>query len=201
MAKQRKQSKRRGAKGALTIIATLFLVSGGLRIGLEATEAIAREAIAPDATETALSEPSVPEQCLGDDELIALIEAMDVREDRIRVGEEKIAMRMRALKTADQKIEAKLSELRDAEAKLRATIAVADTAAESDLTRLTTVYENMKPKDAAALFETMAPEFAAGFIGRMRPEAAAGVMTGLSPEVAYSVSVILAGRNANAPKK
>ena len=30
---------------------------------------------------------------------------------------------------------------------------VADTAAEDDLIRLTTVYENMKPKDAAALFE------------------------------------------------
>jgi flagellar motility protein MotE (MotC chaperone) len=58
----------------------------------------------------------------------------------------------------------------------------------------------MKPKDAAALFETMEPEFAAGFIARMLPDSAAKVMSGLDPKVAYTISVILAGRNASAPK-
>ena len=80
-------------------------------------------------------------------------------------------------------------------------MAYADTAAEGDLARLTAVYENMKPKDAAALFEEMDPDFAAGFLGRMRADSAAGIMAGLSPPVAYSVSVLLAGRNANVPKK
>ena len=78
-------------------------------------------------------------------------------------------------------------------------LAVAEKAAEGDLSRLTSVYEAMKPKDAAALFEAMEPEFAAGFLGRMRPDAAAGIMTGLSPETAYMISVVLAGRNARAP--
>ena len=90
--------------------------------------------------------------------------------------------------------------LEQIESDLRKTLALADGAAENDLARLTSVYENMKPKDAAALFETMEPDFAAGFLGRMRPDAAASVMTGLSPGAAYSISVILAGRNANAPK-
>ena len=57
----------------------------------------------------------------------------------------------------------------------------------------------MKPKDAAALFEEMSPEFAAGFLGLMRADAAALIMTGLEPTTAYSISVILAGRNANVP--
>jgi hypothetical protein len=34
----------------------------------------------------------------------------------------------------------------------------------------------------------------------MRSEAAAGIMAGLSPQAAYSISVIMAGRNADAPK-
>lgn len=46
----------------------------------------------------------------------------------------------------------------------------------------------------------MDPGFAAGFLGRMRPEAAAGIMTGLSPETAYTISVVLAGRNADVPR-
>ena len=48
--------------------------------------------------------------------------------------------------------------------------------------------------------KAMEPDFAAGFLGRMRPDAAAAVMAGLTPETAYSISVILAGRNATAPK-
>ncbi len=46
----------------------------------------------------------------------------------------------------------------------------------------------------------MAPEFAAGFLGRMRPDAAAAVLAGLKPDKAYSISVMIAGRNATAPK-
>ena len=86
-----------------------------------------------------------------------------------------------------------------AEEALAATIAMADEAAATDLDQLTNVYENMKPKEAAALFEEMPPEFAAGFLGMMRPDAAALIMTQLEPEVAYSFSVVLAGRNANVP--
>ena len=58
-----------------------------------------------------------------------------------------------------------------------------------------------KPKDAAALFETMDPSFAAGFLSRMPADAAAGVLAGLSPEAAYTISVVMAGRNANAPQE
>jgi flagellar motility protein MotE (MotC chaperone) len=56
----------------------------------------------------------------------------------------------------------------------------------------------MKPKDASLLFERMSPDFAAGFLGRMRPDAAAAIMSGLPPELGYSISVLLAGRNADA---
>ena len=107
--------------------------------------------------------------------------------------------RMQALKLADEEMERKLAALVAAEEDLRATIAMADTAAEGDISRLVKVYENMKPKQAAALFEQMNPEFAAGFLGRMRPESAAGIMAGLSPGAAHSFSVVLAGRNAEAP--
>ena len=94
---------------------------------------------------------------------------------------------------------AKDGDLVEAEAALRETLSLADGAVEKDIARLTVVYETMKPKEAAALFEEMAPEFAAGFLARMRPEAAAQIMTGLSAEVAYTISVLMAGRNAQAP--
>ena len=81
------------------------------------------------------------------------------------------------------------------------TVAVADQAAEADVARLVTLYESMKPKEAAPVFEAMAPDFAAGFLARMRPDSAAQVLAGLKPETAYAISLLMAGRNANAPKK
>ena len=109
-------------------------------------------------------------------------------------------IRSKALSVIDEEITKRLTALEQAEVELRGTLALADNAAENDLARLTSVYENMKPKDAAALFGAMEPDFAAGFLGRMRPDAAAAVLAGLSPDAAYSISVILASRNANAPK-
>ncbi|AKO98755.1 hypothetical protein MALG_03612 [Marinovum algicola DG 898] len=202
MTQDRKRGRRPG-RGTLAIIAVLLLGSALLRVGLQATEAIAREA-SPEELAESLPMPAplaAPQQCVNDPDLVPLLEAMETREDRLRMREERMTMRMRALQVADARIQEKLAELRASEAALRATIALADEAAESDLSRLTSVYENMKPKDAAALFETMDPDFAAGFLGRMRPEAAAGIMTGLSPETAYLVSVVLAGRNAEVPRE
>ena len=106
---------------------------------------------------------------------------------------------MEALQNAEAEIAVQLQALQQAEADLTATIALADSAAETDLAQLTTVYENMKPKEAADLFAEMSPPFAAGFLGMMRPDSAAQIMTELEPEVAYSFSVVLAGRNAAVP--
>ena len=42
---------------------------------------------------------------------------------------------------------------------------MADKAAERDIARMTTVYENMKPAEAARIFERMDVKFAAGLLG------------------------------------
>lgn len=192
-----KRSSRRPAKGALFTIGVLFISSAVLRLGLTASEAIALEK-AP--VQEATSE-SVATTCDTPGDLSNMLAAFKEREATLAEKESQIEKRMKALALADEKVATKLAALTKAEAELRATIALAETAAEDDLSQLTTVYENMKPKDAAALFEQMDPEFSAGFLGRMKPAVAASILAGLSAERAYTISVILAGRNANVPKK
>lgn len=180
---------------ALFLIASLMFLSAIVRLGLEAGSAFAREAtLEAEDTET------VESVKYSADGYRAMLIAFQEREVTIATREAEIQDRMKALSVADQAIEMRLAALTEAEEKLRITLALADGAAERDLASLTTVYENMKPKETAALFEAMAPEFAAGFLSRMRPEIAAGVMAGLSPNAAYSISVILAGRNTSVPK-
>lgn len=191
-------SRRRArvTRGALWVIALLLFTSGVLRLLNGTGFALARgvaEFSAPEPVATA------PLACLPDAEIAPVLEALQEREQRLDRKEAAIADRAAALSLADTEIAERLAALEAAERRLSATLALADEAAETDLIRLTAVYESMKPKEAAALFQEMAPEFAAGFLGRMKPDAAAAVMAGLSPQAAYTISVLLAGRNANVP--
>jgi flagellar motility protein MotE (MotC chaperone) len=204
--------KRHAGRGALVLLALLFASSGALRIGDGIGSALAESAKAQgNADEKGASmggtmelsaEGGVPEakpECPAPPE--ELVAALTAREERLLVQEAAVADREAALALADEAIKVRLEELRAAEEELRATLALADGAAEADISRLVAVYETMKPKDAARLFDAMEADFAAGFLGRMRPDAAAAVMAGMTPEKAYAVSAILAGQNAAVPKE
>ena len=187
-----KQQEIRKPRGVLMLLAGLLLFSGVIRASLGFDNAYARAPNeVPDSAPIEVANCPLPP--------IAVIEALKSREERLEHRETALAERLSSLSLAETVIENKLKELKAAEESLAETLARSDGAAEGDLSRLTAVYEAMKPKDAALLFETMAPDFAAGFLGRMRPEAAAAVMSGMNPESAYTISVLLAGRNALVP--
>lgn len=197
----REKSRKRRLRGSALLVVSVFLIgSATLRIGVQAGTSMARDL--PEV----VGNMEDPEQMTNRAEpttadLQHLVSALRNREQQLNRREAQIEDRMKALEIADQTVDRKLAALVQAEQRLSETLAMADGAAEGDLSKLTSVYEKMKPKDAAALFEEMAPEFAAGFLGRMRPESAASIMAGLSPKAAYTVSVILAGRNAWVPKE
>ncbi len=179
--------------GSLALLAVILASSGAMRLGHGVGAAMALQAETPEDV------ASAPLQC--PEPPIALAEALKERDLAVSAREAALNDRMAALAIAEKAIETRMVELETAEARLKETLAVADGAAEKDIQRLTTVYETMKPADAAALFETMSPEFAAGFLGRMRPDAAAAVISGMKAETAYAISVLIAGRNALVPKE
>ena len=194
-ARARSRRPRRGGRGALFVIAILLGASGLIRIGTGAGHALANV----NGEETAEVAPTGP-ACEPDAGALAMLEDLRAREARLASREAQIADRSQALSLAKAEIDEKIAALVAAEEKLSATLTLADQAADEDVARLVAVYEKMKPKDAASLFGEMDPDFAAGFLARMRPDAAAAVMAGLDPKAAYTISVLLAGRNANVPR-
>lgn len=184
---------RRKVRGILPLLVALLVLSAMMRLGGVAERAMATGAAPQNAV------PAAAGACPDDAQLSAMLAAFQQRDADLSTREAQIADRMQALKVAQTQVDDRIAALDAAKAALKSTLAVAQTASEKDLSQLTTVYENMKPKDAAAVFEQMDPAFAAGFLGRMRPDAAAAVMAGLQPDTAYAVSVILAGRNASVP--
>lgn len=187
-------------RGSALLVLSLFLIGSAVfRLGLEAGPAIARE-IAQVRSDQDEGAPMGASSAEVEDSYREMLVLFQQRELKLKQREAELQDRMQAVGIAEAAIRKKLEELVAAEERLRATVAIADGAAEGDISRLTAVYERMKPKEAAQLFEEMDPQFAAGFLARMKPEVSAGILANLSPHAAYTVSVVLAGRNARAPK-
>jgi flagellar motility protein MotE (MotC chaperone) len=196
------RSKRRTRlrqRSLLTVLGIVFAISAVLRIG---TLDFAFAEAPVDALPAAAREPG-PTRVIdanlarGLQDAIAELDALRLDLER---RDAEISDRERAVATARALIDDRLAELEAAEARLEALIATSDQAAETDLDRLTRVYETMPPETAAALFGQMPPSFAAGFLARMTPAASAALMAELLPEQAYAISVILATRNSSAPR-
>lgn len=174
------------------LIISLFLASAAVRVaGLSAAWATAQSDV--EVTETFGSDMCIPNPAFS-----TMMEDLTARETRLIEAEVAIEQKRVDVELSRRAILEQLVRLEDAEARLEARMAVSSTASEDDLAQLTAVYQAMKPKVAAQLFEAMDPEFAAGFLVRMAPESAAAIVSGMKPAIAYAVSVIVAGRNANA---
>lgn len=177
------------------VIAGAFFASAMLRmLGVGASANAAEGEVAEQAVTT--DEAQV---CDVNEDYLPILKALQDREAAAALKEDSLLEKSKSLAEAENSMRLRLSELRAAEQSLRKTIEIARAASETDIDQLTQVYENMKPKEAAALFEQMESAFAAGFLGRMSPKAAADILSGLDAGQAYAISVHLAGRNADIP--
>lgn len=190
-----KSASRRA--GPLRFVLVCFVASGLIRLSI-AAPALAQQYAALDAADAQV--PVAPQACPTPEMPDELLAAIAARGENLSEREAYIAEREATLAIVETRIAEQMQALEAAEARLAATLEQADGAAESDVARLTQVYERMKPEAAAAIFEAMDVNFAAGFLARMQPDAAAGVLSSMPAELAYSVSVIIAGRNAAAPR-
>jgi len=188
--------------GALTIVIGCLVMSGILRFGVDGV-ALAKEAgvLRDGRPSTGRVPPTARATCKVAPDIASLLQALKTRKAQLDQRETRLKNRMQALKVAQEDMNRNKAALIKAEKKLAATLAIANSAAETDIQKLTSVYENMKPRNSAGLFAAMDPGFAAGFLSRMRPESAAKIMSNLPPEKAYAISLEIAGRNAKAPRK
>jgi flagellar motility protein MotE (MotC chaperone) len=175
------------SRPALGLIVFCFFASAALRLSDDGW------ALAQGIGNATAAEATAP---ASSDELLAAIRA---REAQLDAEEKRLADRKQTLSVAEAKLAEQLAAFEKARANLEKTLALADEAAEKDIARMTTVYENMKPADAAKIFDKMDVKFAAGLLARMRPDVAAQVLTGMTPETAYALTVTVASRNAAVP--
>jgi len=183
-----------GRSYVLILLATMFFAAGLSRLGLGVAEVIAGETFADAAEAAPLPLPHADDP--GD-----LFAALQARRAELDAFEAAIEARAQTLRDAEVELQRSMEQLLAAETRLAATLRITATAAEDDLAHLTSVFESMKPPQAAALFSQMDTEFAAGFVSRLRPDFAGEVMSALDPLIAYGISAVLAGRHARTPRQ
>lgn len=132
------------------------------------------------------------EQCVTGD----VLKTINAKMATMKAREEEMARKETAFAAIEMRLKKEITVIESAKNALNIGIEKRSKLAMSDLKHLTTMYESMKPKQAAKIFDKMDSKFAAGFIREMQSGQAGLILASMDTEQAYEVSLIIASRNA-----
>jgi flagellar motility protein MotE (MotC chaperone) len=158
-------------------------------------EEAAKEAAAPpqdDKSQPPASRPTERAPRAASPSERALLERLGERRGELQQRNRDLELRERLLENAEKKLEARINELKGLEAK--AEEAAKSGSPEAGLRNLVTMYEAMKPKDAARVFDRLSHDVLVPVVLQMNPRKMAEVLAVMAPEAAEKLTVALAAR-------
>ncbi|MCR8550516.1 hypothetical protein M4578_22060 [Salipiger sp. P9] len=194
----------------LTLILAGLAVAGAAKIGLALMEEPRSASVIPAETEqTAFvsaasaatsTEPAPapkpvaaePLQCDAPEDLLASIQQeralLEAQKDRNAQHEAELDLASETLALEQQR-------LADLKTELEGLLAKVEAAHTSDVDRLVALYQNMKPKDAAAIMNDLDIEVSVMVLGTMNERDAAPILAALNPVRARAISQIILERS------
>jgi len=127
----------------------------------------------------------------------AILERLQDRRQQLDARVREMDMRESLLQAAEKRLEARLAELKAVEARINAIVQQRD---EDELKRfkgIVTMYENMKPKEAARIFDRLDMKILVDVTTQMKPATMSAILAQMSPEAAERLTVELASRAAS----
>jgi flagellar motility protein MotE (MotC chaperone) len=103
-------------------------------------------------------------------------------------------MRENLLKAAEKRIEERIGELKQLEASVGTAQQRQDDADQAKMKNLVTMYEAMKPKDAARIFDKLDMTILVDVAHAMKPAKLADVLAAMDADAAQRLTVALANR-------
>ncbi len=161
----------------------------------EKPEAAAPEAIrSPDET-VLYPDPSRPITASER----AVLERLQARRQEIEARAREIDIRENLIKSAEKRIEGRIEEMKATESRIGAANQQKSDADAARLKGLVTMYENMKPKDAAKVFDRLEISVLFEIASQIAPRKMSDIMGQMQPEAAERLTVEMA-RRAGADK-
>lgn len=124
----------------------------------------------------------------------ALLEKLGARRDVLKQRSDELDLREKMLDEAEKKVETGIGDLKKAEDKIDAAAKAKDEAEKQGLKSIVTMYETMKPKDAARVFDRLGHDVLVPLVVAMNPRKMAEILAVMQPDAAERLTVALANR-------
>lgn len=128
----------------------------------------------------------------------AILERLQERRQELEARARELDLRENLIKAAEKRLEARVAELKEAEARISEAMNQKDEAEQARFKGIVTMYESMKPKDAAKIFDRLDIKILLDVATQINPRRMSDILAQMSPESAERLTVELA-RRANGP--
>lgn len=122
----------------------------------------------------------------------AIRERLAERREELQLRAREIEARDRLAEEVERRLDARAEEMRKAEERRSGAAASKAEAESASLKPLVTMYETMKPKEAARVFERLPHDVLVPVVRQINPRKMAEIMAALTPEAAEKLTVALA---------
>ncbi|HVG52375.1 MAG TPA: flagellar protein FlbB [Xanthobacteraceae bacterium] len=124
----------------------------------------------------------------------AVLERLQERRQELDARARELEIRENLLKAAEQRLESKAAEIKAVEGSNAAAVAKREEADAAKFKNIVTMYENMKPKDAAKIFDRLDKKVLIEVAWQFNPRKLSEVMAAMQPESAEKLTVEMASR-------
>lgn len=121
-----------------------------------------------------------------------LFQDLSERRKAIEEKEKQLAAREALLKAGERELDQKFRELTVLKKEIEGLLQQQSDEEQARIKSLVTIYENMKPKEAARVFDTLDMDVLVSIISRMAERKVSPVLAEMNPERARAVTIILA---------
>jgi len=130
----------------------------------------------------------------------AVLERLQDRREALDARTRDLEMRENLLKAAEKRVEAKVGELKDVETRVNVSMGNRDKAEADRFKSIVSMYESMKPKDAARIFDRLDLKILVDVSTQMNPRKMSEILALMTSEGAERLTVELANRASPNPK-
>jgi flagellar motility protein MotE (MotC chaperone) len=129
----------------------------------------------------------------------AVLERLAERRNELEARAKELAAREAVVLAAEKRLENRVAHLKQLEAKINEMVRAKDENEAARVKNLVTMYENMKPKDAARVFDRLDMKVLLDVATQINPRRMSDIMAQMSPEAAERLTVELASRAKDKP--
>jgi flagellar motility protein MotE (MotC chaperone) len=124
----------------------------------------------------------------------AILERLGARRQELDARARELQIREELVKSAERQLDGKVNQLRGMETQANGAANKKEEEETARLKSLVTMYESMKPKDAAKIFDRLEMPVLITVVSKIKPRIMADIMAQMQPDVAERLTVELANR-------